>query len=58
MHGPPWGPDQIVPYQDASVLAVKLVRNGTLKLYPGYSHGMAITQAETINPDLLTFIQS
>ncbi len=55
MHGED---DQIVPYQDASVLAVKLVQNGTLKLYPGFSHGMAIIQAETINPDLLTFIQS
>jgi non-heme chloroperoxidase len=50
--------DQIVPYQDASVLAVKIVQDGTLKIYPGFPHGMAITQAETINPDLLAFIQS
>jgi non-heme chloroperoxidase len=55
MHGED---DQIVPYQDASVLAVKLVQHGTLKLYPGFSHGMAVIQAETINPDLLAFIQS
>jgi non-heme chloroperoxidase len=55
MHGED---DQIVPYQDASVLAAKLVQMGTLKLYPGFSHGMPITQAETINPDLLAFIQS
>jgi non-heme chloroperoxidase len=34
------------------------VPNGTLKIYPGFSHGMAITEAETINPDLLEFIQS
>ena len=50
--------DQIVPYEDASVLAVKLVQNGTLKIYPGFSHGMAITEAATINADLLTFIRS
>jgi len=50
--------DQIVPYQDASVLAVQLVQNGTLKIYPGFSHGMAITEAETINADLLAFIRS
>jgi non-heme chloroperoxidase len=55
MHGED---DQIVPYQDASVLAAKLVQYGTLKIYPGFSHGMAITQPETINPDLLAFIQS
>jgi non-heme chloroperoxidase len=55
MHG---DDDQIVPYQDASVLAVQLVQNGTLKIYPGFSHGMAITEAETINADLLAFIRS
>jgi non-heme chloroperoxidase len=55
MHGED---DQIVPYQDSSVLAAKLVENGMLKTYPGFSHGMAITQAETINADLLAFIQS
>jgi pimeloyl-ACP methyl ester carboxylesterase len=55
MHGED---DQIVPYQDSSVLAAKLVQNGTLKIYPGFSHGMAITEAETINADLLAFIKS
>jgi non-heme chloroperoxidase len=55
MHGED---DQIVPYRDSSVLAAKLVQNGTLKIYPGLSHGMAIIDAKTINPDLLAFIQS
>jgi non-heme chloroperoxidase len=55
MHG---DDDQIVPYEDASVLAADLVQNGTLKIYPGFSHGMAITEAATINADLLTFIRS
>ena len=49
--------DQIVPYQDSSVLAAKLVQQGTLKTYPGFSHGMAITEAETINADVLAFIR-
>jgi non-heme chloroperoxidase len=55
MHG---DDDQVVPYEDASVLAVKLVQKGTLKIYPGLSHGMAIINAETINADLLKFILS
>jgi non-heme chloroperoxidase len=55
MHGED---DQIVPYADSGPLSAKLVKNGTLKSYPGYPHGMPTTQAETINKDLLTFIQS
>jgi hypothetical protein len=34
------------------------VRNGTLKTYKGFPHGMPTTQAETINRDLLAFLQS
>lgn len=50
--------DQIVPYQDASVKAAALLPNGTLKVYPGYPHGMLTTHADVINPDLLAFIQA
>lgn len=50
--------DQIVPYKDASVKAAALLPNGTLKIYPGYPHGMLTTHADVINPDLLAFIQS
>jgi non-heme chloroperoxidase len=50
--------DQIVPYADAGPLSAKLLRNGTLKIYPGFPHGMPTTKAETINKDLLAFIQS
>jgi non-heme chloroperoxidase len=49
--------DQIVPYQDAGVLSAKLVKNGTLKIYPGYPHGMLTTHADVINPDLLAFVK-
>ena len=50
--------DQIVPYQDAGVLSVKLLKNGKLKIYPGYPHGMLTTHAEQLNHDLLEFIQA
>lgn len=49
--------DQIVPYADAGVLSAKLLKNGTLKLYPGYPHGMLTTHADIINPDLLAFVK-
>jgi non-heme chloroperoxidase len=39
-------------------LSAKLLKNGTLKAYRGYPHGMSTTQAETINADLLAFIKS
>lgn len=55
MHG---DDDQIVPYADSAPLTVKLLRNGTLKTYKGFPHGMPTTEAETINADLLAFIKS
>ena len=54
MHG---DDDQIVPYENSGVLSAKLLRNGTLKTYPGFPHGMPTTQAEVINADLLAFIR-
>ena len=50
--------DQVVPIDDASRLSVKLLKNGTLKVYPGYPHGMLTTHADVINPDLLAFIRA
>ncbi|MGC5276220.1 alpha/beta fold hydrolase, partial [Escherichia coli] len=35
--------DQVVPYTDAALLQVKLLQNGTLKIYEGYPHGMLTT---------------
>ena len=49
--------DQVVPIDDAARLSVRLVKNGTLKVYPGYPHGMLTTHADVINPDLLAFIK-
>ena len=47
--------DQIVPIADSALLSAKLVRNGTLKVYPGYPHGMCTTNPDVINQDLLAF---
>jgi non-heme chloroperoxidase len=55
MHG---DDDQVVPIADAGLLSVKLVKNGTLKVYKGFPHGMCTTHADVINPDLLEFIRS
>lgn len=55
MHG---DDDQIVPYADSAPLSAKLLKNGTLKTYKGFPHGMPTTQADTINADLLAFFKS
>jgi non-heme chloroperoxidase len=49
--------DQIVPIADSAVLAVKLVKNGTLKVYEGAPHGMCTTLKDRVNEDLLAFIK-
>jgi non-heme chloroperoxidase len=54
MHG---DDDQIVPIADSALLSAKLVKNGTLKVYKGYPHGMCTTEPATINRDLLAFIK-
>jgi len=55
MHG---DDDQIVPIGASALLSSKLVKNATLKVYPGLPHGMCTTHADQINADLLSFIQS
>jgi non-heme chloroperoxidase len=54
MHG---DDDQVVPIADSAPLSAKLVRNGTLKVYPGLPHGMCTTHPDLINRDLLAFIK-
>jgi non-heme chloroperoxidase len=48
--------DQIVPYVASGPMSAKLLKNGTLKTYKDFPHGMPTTQAETINAELLAFI--
>ena len=54
MHG---DDDQIVPIADSAPLSAKLLKNGTLKVYEKFPHGMCTTHAEVVNPDLLAFIK-
>ncbi|MBW9065523.1 alpha/beta hydrolase [Rhizobium herbae] len=54
MHGTD---DQIVPYADSAPLAVKLLKNGTLKTYEGLPHGMLSTHPDVVNPDMLAFFK-
>lgn len=53
MHG---DDDQIVPIADSALLSVKLLKNGRLKVYEKFPHGMCTTHADMVNPDLLGFI--
>jgi non-heme chloroperoxidase len=49
--------DQIVPIADASELSIKLLQNGSLKVFKGFPHGMCTTHADAINAELLKFIE-
>jgi non-heme chloroperoxidase len=50
--------DQIVPIAAAGPMSAKIVKNATLKVYPGYPHGMPTTHADQINADLFEFLQA
>jgi non-heme chloroperoxidase len=54
MHG---DDDQIVPIADSALLSVKLLKNGTLKVYKNFPHGMCTIHPDVINSDLLEFIR-
>jgi len=49
--------DQIVPIGAAAITAAKLVKNVTLKIYPGAPHGLTDTHKEQLNNDLLSFLK-
>jgi len=55
MHG---DDDQIVPIGASAMLSSKLVKDSTLKVYPGLSHGMCTINKDQINTDLLAFIKA
>ena len=54
MHG---DDDQIVPIGASALLASKIVKGSTLRVYPGLPHGMCSTHKDQINTDLLAFIK-
>jgi len=49
--------DQIVPIADSSLLSAKIIKNATLKVHKGGSHGMCTTQKDQVNAELLAFFQ-
>jgi non-heme chloroperoxidase len=50
--------DQIVPIGNSAHKAIRLVRDGTMKTYPGLSHGLFATHPEVVNPDMLAFVRA
>ena len=49
--------DQIVPIANSGMLSAKIIKNATLKVYPGAPHGMCTTHKQQVNQDLLAFVQ-
>jgi non-heme chloroperoxidase len=47
--------DQIVPIANSALLSSKIIRDATLKIYKGGSHGICTTEKDQINADLLAF---
>jgi non-heme chloroperoxidase len=50
--------DQIVPIGASAKASAVLIRNATLKVYPGGPHGLADMRKDELNADLLAFLQS
>ena len=48
----------ITPIDASARLSVDLLKNGTLKTYPGFSHGMLTVNADVLNADLLAFVEA
>ncbi|MDF2900880.1 MAG: alpha/beta hydrolase [Phenylobacterium sp.] len=49
--------DQIVPIDAAGRMSAKIVKDATLKVYPGAPHGLAVTHQDQLNADLLAFLK-
>jgi non-heme chloroperoxidase len=49
--------DQIVPIKAAALQSVKLIKDPTLKVYPGAPHGLTGGYQEAFNADLMEFIR-
>jgi non-heme chloroperoxidase len=50
--------DQIVPIGASGLMSAKILSKATLKVYPGFAHGMCTTNPDQINPDLLAFCRA
>lgn len=49
--------DQIVPIKDAALKSIDLVKDGTLKVYPGAPHGIFGDYQAELDQDILAFIK-
>jgi non-heme chloroperoxidase len=49
--------DQIVPIGASALIASKIVKGATLKIYPGAPHGLTATHREQFNADMLAFLK-
>jgi non-heme chloroperoxidase len=49
--------DQIVPIGASALRSSKIVKDATLKIYPGAPHGLTSTHKEQFNADLLSFLK-
>ena len=50
--------DQLVPITNSAILSAEIVRNSTLKVYEGLSHGLCTVNPDIVNPDLLAFFKA
>ena len=50
--------DQIVPIKASAEKAAKIVKGAQLKVFPGGSHGLAQTEADKFNAEVLAFIKA
>ena len=48
--------DQIVPHADAALKSAQILRDATLKIYPGAPHGLTGAHEQEFNADLLAFL--
>jgi len=49
--------DQIVPIGASALKSSQILKQATLKVYPGGCHGFAATNADELNADLLAFVE-
>jgi non-heme chloroperoxidase len=50
--------DQIVPIGASALRSSKMIKDATLKVYPGAPHGLMSTHQQQFNTDLLNFIKA
>jgi non-heme chloroperoxidase len=49
--------DQLLSLASSALLNAKIIKNATLKIYPGAPHGLPATRADEVNADLLAFLK-